>query len=206
MLYITGYKVITFKNPYLGNSCVPFQHWACSLECAKALEVPARMEQIAAAKRLDEQYEEYVLECQKMFQSVSSTSTFCSCVSRNSADDAPESEESPTSRCVISWLSAKQLHEQYTSVRICSVSSAYTICPCIRISTDDAPELEESPTSRCVIFSLMVFRWTLHKCQKMFHSFCSTSTYMLMYHKCSETTTDDIPESLESLLSSCVIS
>ncbi|KAJ8308992.1 hypothetical protein KUTeg_013866 [Tegillarca granosa] len=70
--------------------------------CAKALEVPARMEQIAAAKRLDEQYEEYVLECQKMFQSVNSTSTICSCVSTTQTDEITESEESLTSRCIIS--------------------------------------------------------------------------------------------------------
>ncbi|KAL8622836.1 hypothetical protein ACOMHN_026957 [Nucella lapillus] len=64
-----GFKVITFKNPYLGNTCVPFQHWACSIDCAKALEIPARIEQIAAAEELDRQYEEYVDECQRKFQS-----------------------------------------------------------------------------------------------------------------------------------------
>merc|ERR1719481_728838 len=32
----SSFKVFTFKNPYLGNTCVPFQHWACSLECARA--------------------------------------------------------------------------------------------------------------------------------------------------------------------------
>lgn len=61
--------MITFKNPYLGNTCVPFQHWACSIDCAKALEIPARIEQIAAAQELDRQYEEYVIECQRKFSS-----------------------------------------------------------------------------------------------------------------------------------------
>ena len=63
-----GYKVITFKNPYLGNTCVPFQHWACSLECATNLEVPAREEQIAAARELDRQYDAYVRECHRQYR------------------------------------------------------------------------------------------------------------------------------------------
>ncbi len=41
-------QVFTFKNPYLGNTCVPFLHWACSRECAEAIEVPARREQVRA--------------------------------------------------------------------------------------------------------------------------------------------------------------
>ncbi|WAR19521.1 LRC8A-like protein, partial [Mya arenaria] len=56
-----------FNNPYLGNTCVPFQHWVCSVKCAQALEVPARLEQIAKAHKLDTQYERYVLNCQKEF-------------------------------------------------------------------------------------------------------------------------------------------
>jgi len=63
-----GYKVITFKNPYLGNTCVPFQHWACCLECATNLEVPAREEQIAAARELDRQYDAYVRECHRQYR------------------------------------------------------------------------------------------------------------------------------------------
>jgi len=63
-----GYKVITFKNPYLGNTCVPFQHWACSLLCATNLEVPAREEQIAAARELDRQYDAYVRECHRQYR------------------------------------------------------------------------------------------------------------------------------------------
>ncbi|CAH1792032.1 unnamed protein product [Owenia fusiformis] len=55
-----GYKVITFKNPYLGNTCVPFQHWACSQNCSLDIEVPARLEQISKAKDLDHAYEKYI--------------------------------------------------------------------------------------------------------------------------------------------------
>ncbi|XP_025104289.1 uncharacterized protein LOC112570191 isoform X3 [Pomacea canaliculata] len=77
-----GYKVITFKNPYLGNTCVPFQHWACSIDCAKALEIPARIEQIAAAQELDRQYEEYVHECQRKFNATNRNRSVLSC--RNS--------------------------------------------------------------------------------------------------------------------------
>ena len=40
----------TFKNPYLGNTCVPFLHWACSLDCARDIEVPARLEQLQSAE------------------------------------------------------------------------------------------------------------------------------------------------------------
>ena len=57
--------MITFKNPYLGNTCVPFQHWACSYRCATDIEVPAREEQIAAARELDRQYDAYIRECHK---------------------------------------------------------------------------------------------------------------------------------------------
>ena len=60
---IIGFKVITFKNPYLGNTCVPFQHWACSLTCAQAIEIPARHEQIAAARELDKDYDAYMKVC-----------------------------------------------------------------------------------------------------------------------------------------------
>jgi len=69
-----GYKVITFKNPYLGNTCVPFQHWACCLECATNLEVPAREEQIAAARELDRQYDAYVRECHRQYRATAERS------------------------------------------------------------------------------------------------------------------------------------
>ena len=48
-----GFKVFTFKNPYLGNTCVPFLHWACSRQCAEAIEVPARREQLNSAAEQD---------------------------------------------------------------------------------------------------------------------------------------------------------
>ena len=35
----SGFKVFTFKNPYLGNTCVPFLHWTCDYECASEVEV-----------------------------------------------------------------------------------------------------------------------------------------------------------------------
>jgi hypothetical protein len=57
-----SYKVFTFKNPYLGNTCVPFQHWACCFPCAREVEIPARREQISQAREQDRQYEEYVRE------------------------------------------------------------------------------------------------------------------------------------------------
>ena len=46
----SGFKIFTFKNPYLGNTCVPFLHWACSYECAQAIEIPARKQQLSSAK------------------------------------------------------------------------------------------------------------------------------------------------------------
>ena len=46
----SGFKIFTFKNPYLGNTCVPFIHWACSYKCAQAIEIPARREQLSAAE------------------------------------------------------------------------------------------------------------------------------------------------------------
>jgi len=82
----TGYKVITFKNPYLGNTCVPFQHWACSLECARAVEIPARKEQISAARQLDQQYEDYIKECMRKFTSCRSPRHFLSFGSRETTE------------------------------------------------------------------------------------------------------------------------
>ena len=38
-----GYKVFTFRNPYLGNTCVPFLHWACDYNCAKDIEIPGKI-------------------------------------------------------------------------------------------------------------------------------------------------------------------
>lgn len=93
---ILGYKVITFKNPYLGNTCVPFQHWACSIDCAKALEIPARMEQIAAALHLDSLYEEYVEECTQMFYHTRHTKTVCSCFRKRVNEQDPPPSPSNT--------------------------------------------------------------------------------------------------------------
>lgn len=59
-----GFKVYTFKNPYLGNTCVPFQHWVCSYNCAEAIEIPARFEQMAAAMKQDMEYDRYIRESQ----------------------------------------------------------------------------------------------------------------------------------------------
>jgi len=58
----SSFKVFTFKNPYLGNTCVPFQHWTCSLECAREVEIPARREQLCQAQLQDREYERYVRE------------------------------------------------------------------------------------------------------------------------------------------------
>lgn len=55
-----GYKVFTFRNPYLGNTCVPFLHWACDYDCAREIEIPARREQILSALEQDKIYEDYV--------------------------------------------------------------------------------------------------------------------------------------------------
>lgn len=60
-----GYKVFTFKNPFLGNTCVPFQHWACSLQCAEAIEIPARVEQMFSAMQQDIEYKRYIQAAQE---------------------------------------------------------------------------------------------------------------------------------------------
>ncbi|XP_023324815.1 uncharacterized protein LOC111698656 [Eurytemora carolleeae] len=55
-----SYRVFTFKNPYLGNTCVPFQHTACTLLCAEDIEIPARREQMNSARQQDLEYEQYM--------------------------------------------------------------------------------------------------------------------------------------------------
>lgn len=55
-----GFKVFTFRNPYLGNTCVPFLHWACDYNCARDIEIPARREQILSALEQDKLYEDHV--------------------------------------------------------------------------------------------------------------------------------------------------
>jgi len=57
---ITGYSTVTFLTPYLGNTCVPFQHWACSPECVNAIEKPAKQLQLEAGKKLDKEYSHYI--------------------------------------------------------------------------------------------------------------------------------------------------
>ena len=64
--------MFTFKNPYLGNTCVPFQHWACSRACAEAIEIPAHLEQMRAAEIMDEEYDHYIQEIQNEDTSVPS--------------------------------------------------------------------------------------------------------------------------------------
>ena len=108
---LAGFKVITFKNPYLGNTCVPFQHWACSIDCAKALEIPARKEQILAAQELDRQYEEYVDECHRNFQSMH-RSRVLSCRS-----GSPEGSESQSHRGKQRKSSGPVVHTQYSVSR-----------------------------------------------------------------------------------------
>lgn len=51
---------MTFLSPYLGNTCVPFQHWACSKECILAIEGPAIELQIQSGKKLDYEYSHYI--------------------------------------------------------------------------------------------------------------------------------------------------
>lgn len=57
---ILGYSTVTFMTPYLGNTCVPFQHWACSSQCVKAIEQPAKKLELEAGKRTDKEYSNYV--------------------------------------------------------------------------------------------------------------------------------------------------
>ena len=80
--------MITFKNPYLGNTCVPFQHWACSLECAKALEVPARQEQITKARELDNKYEKYIQDCQAFFEGEKKDKRVLRCFQRQHSNNS----------------------------------------------------------------------------------------------------------------------
>lgn len=65
MSEFTGYSTVTFLIPYLGNTCVPFQHWACSKECVLAIEGPAKKLQLEGAKRLDHEYSRYIADSNK---------------------------------------------------------------------------------------------------------------------------------------------
>ena len=66
-----GFKVFTFRNPYLGNTCVPFLHWACDYNCAREIEIPARRQQILSAKEQDKIYEDYVRQAVDLMPSSS---------------------------------------------------------------------------------------------------------------------------------------
>lgn len=44
----------------MGNTCVPFQHWACSKECVTAIEDPAKKLQLEGALKLDHEYSNYI--------------------------------------------------------------------------------------------------------------------------------------------------
>ncbi|ESO94194.1 hypothetical protein LOTGIDRAFT_232454 [Lottia gigantea] len=103
--YKSGYKIITFKNPYLGNTCVPFQHWACSADCARALEVPARIEQIQASKELDRKYDDYIEDCQTRFHNCRRSVLSCSSTPTSSIESEIGSViEERNSKCTCSIL------------------------------------------------------------------------------------------------------
>lgn len=61
-----GYSTVTFLTHYLGNTWVPFQHWACSKECILAIEEPAKILQLEGAKQLDTEYSEYISHSNKI--------------------------------------------------------------------------------------------------------------------------------------------
>ncbi|KAG8318640.1 hypothetical protein J6590_001764 [Homalodisca vitripennis] len=66
-LLSTGFRVFTFKNPYLGNTCVPFKHWTCSHKCGMALEEPAHRQERAQARQLELQYQQYIRSVQAQY-------------------------------------------------------------------------------------------------------------------------------------------
>jgi hypothetical protein len=129
---LPGYKVITFKNPYLGNTCVPFQHWACSIDCAMALEIPARLEQIAAAQALDQGYEKYIETCQRHFSRPRARTPW-SCVSQHSLDSEADSSSSITDSTAsrpssTSHRTASSLSSNKTASSLSSNKTASTSC------------------------------------------------------------------------------
>ena len=83
--------MFTFKNPYLGNTCVPFQHWSCSLQCARAVEIPARREQLCQAEVQDREYERYVRESLSRLRPSQRTLSAASLVgAEEAAEGSPE--------------------------------------------------------------------------------------------------------------------
>lgn len=113
----SGFKVFTFRNPYLGNTCVPFLHWACDYNCARDIEIPARREQILSALEQDKLYEDYVRQAVDLMPSTSrslsnvsiqtnypaliSTSTNC-CISTMEQPPASPSPSTTSSSAAIS--------------------------------------------------------------------------------------------------------
>lgn len=124
--------MITFKNPYLGNTCVPFQHWACSEACAKELEVPARLEQIAKARELDTKYKNYIRECQRSFVQCKQKRSMLTCFS-------PTEESDIVSSC-------------NTSIASVETSVSYSTS-CNSSDTDTASTFDVTPvqSKKCVI-------------------------------------------------------
>lgn len=41
-----GFYTFSFRSIFLGNTCVPFQHWSCSEQCARAIEQATRAEEM----------------------------------------------------------------------------------------------------------------------------------------------------------------
>lgn len=91
-----SFKVFTFKNPYLGNTCVPFQHWTCSFHCAREVEVPARREQVDQAKLQDREYERYVRESLSRLRPSQRTLSASSLIIRESSGSGTNGERSET--------------------------------------------------------------------------------------------------------------
>lgn len=60
-----GYSTVTFQTHFLGNTWVPFQHWACSKECILAIEEPAKALQLEGAKQIDIEYSNYISKFNK---------------------------------------------------------------------------------------------------------------------------------------------
>lgn len=61
----SGFRVFTFKSPYAGNYCVPFEHWTCCNACGVALEAPAHREERAQARRQEQEYQKYIRQVEE---------------------------------------------------------------------------------------------------------------------------------------------
>jgi hypothetical protein len=69
---------------------VPFLHWSCSLECARAIEGPAREEQLLFAREQDRLYEQYMVESVLKLRRVNNNSSNASSHSPAAAVAAQE--------------------------------------------------------------------------------------------------------------------